>query len=142
MSLFRLGLSSGETLWTAGLRALINACYSVSKSFILNKLFTFKSLDFLFLTTTWQMSMEYSSLIKLCTPDYSFYSFIAEHASWGCCSPSLFPETGSLFELQITKDWSFKSMLLYLERVIMVVDFNIHNVSCSFAADFLNVTNV
>lgn len=54
--------------------ALINAHSISNKSFLLSDLFTSKNLDFMLLTETWQRSMEYCHLIKVCPVDCSFIS--------------------------------------------------------------------
>jgi len=54
--------------------ALLNARSIRNKSFTLNELFTYKNLDFMLLTETWQQSMEFSHLIELCPVDCSFIS--------------------------------------------------------------------
>ena len=46
---------------------MLNARSIANKSFILNDLFTSKSLDFMFLTETWQREGEFVHLNELCT---------------------------------------------------------------------------
>lgn len=129
----------------------------------------------MFLTETWQRSMEHGPLIELCPLDCCFICTPRTSGRGGGlavvyrnCFLSLTVSTGdfSSFEVQMTKvgrsnpfycilsyrpsgfnssfmaEFSeFLSSIIRLDRVIMVGDFNIHvdDVSCSFAADFLNI---
>lgn len=51
---------------------LLNAHAIVNKSFILDDLYTSKTLDFLILIETWQRTMDYGLLIELRPPDCPF----------------------------------------------------------------------
>lgn len=50
--------------------ALLNACFVLNKTFILNDFILHNALDFLFITETWINGDEWSPCVDICLPDY------------------------------------------------------------------------